>query len=101
MGGQRRSSSSYRRLEHDGIADYIRWWRYDPEAPRSPIAADASYRDGYRTAAAFLAWVTAKYDKRIVRRLDRALRDGKYADAIFQEVTGKTLDALWDEFQGK
>lgn len=85
----------------EGIANYIRWWRYEPEAPRSPIAPETSYRDGYRTSAAFLAWISAKYDKRIVPRLDRALRDGKYTDAIFEEVTGKTLDSLWDEFQRK
>lgn len=85
----------------EGIADYIRWWRYEPEAPRSPVAADASYRDGYRTTAAFLAWISAHYDKRLVRRLDRALRDGKYSNDIFEEMTGKSVDALWNEFTQK
>ncbi|MDQ3815766.1 MAG: basic secretory family protein [Armatimonadota bacterium] len=83
----------------EGIADFIRWWRYEPEAPRTRIdPLKASYRDAYRTTAAFLAWVTAKYDRRIVPRLDKALREGQYTDDIFKEMTGKDLDTLWSEF---
>lgn len=86
----------------EGIADYIRWWRYEPEAPRTPInPARASYRDSYRTTAWFLAWLTARYDRGIVPRLDKALRERKYEDAVFREITGKDLDTLWSEFQPK
>lgn len=86
----------------EGIADYIRWWRYEPEAPRTRIdPLKASYRDSYRVTAAFLAWLTARYDRRIVPTLDRSLRQGKYTDAIFREVTGKDLDTLWSEFAPK
>jgi len=83
----------------EGIADYIRWWRYEPETKRTPIDPDkASYRDSYRTTAWFLAWITGKYDRGLVRRLDESLRDGKYADDLFKESTGKTVDELWAEF---
>lgn len=83
----------------EGIADYIRFWKYEPEVPRPRIDREkASYRDSYRTTAAFLAWISWKYDKRIVPRLDSALRQGKYSDAIFGDVTGRSLDALWEEF---
>ncbi len=83
----------------EGIADYIRWWRYEPEAPRTPInPAKASYRDSYRTTAAFLAYLVGKYDRTLVRQLDQALRSGAYSDEIFHKATGKTLDALWAEF---
>jgi hypothetical protein len=86
----------------EGIADYIRWWRYEPEAPRSRIdPLKASYRDSYRITAAFLAWITGKYDRRIVPTLDKALRENRYRDAIFSEVTGKDLDTLWSEFAPK
>ena len=86
----------------EGIADYIRWWRYEPEAPRTPInPARASYRDSYRTTAWFLAWLTARYDRSIVPRLDRALRERRYEDALFKEITGKDLDTLWAEFLPK
>lgn len=83
----------------EGIADYIRFWKYEPEVPRPRIDREkSSYRDSYRTSAAFLAWVAWKYDKRIVYRLDKALRDKQYSDAIWGEVTGRSLDALWEEF---
>lgn len=86
----------------EGIADYIRLWKYEPEVPRPHIdRQQASYRDSYRTTAAFLAWASWKYDKRLIHRLDKSLRAGVYTDAIWLEVTGKSVDALWDEFVGR
>ena len=83
----------------EGIADYVRYWHYEPEAPHPRFdPAKASYRDGYGTTGAFLAWLIVNYDRRIVRRFDAALRTGKYSDALFEELTGKNLDALWQEF---
>lgn len=83
----------------EGIADYIRLWKYEPEAPRPQIdRKKASYRDSYRTTAAFLAWISWKYDKRLVRKLDQALREGLDTEAIWLETTGRSLDTLWDEF---
>lgn len=83
----------------EGIADWVRWWKYEPESPRTPIdRAHASYRDGYRTSAAFLAWASARYDRRLPQMLDRALRTGTYSDALWEQATGKGLDPLWAEF---
>ena len=82
----------------EGIADYIRYWRFEPEKPHAPPGPKSSYRDGYGTTAAFLAWLVHKHDHRIVHRLDEALRKGQYRDAIFRDATGKDLDALWQEF---
>ena len=84
----------------EGIADYIRYWKYEPEKPHRRIDATSSYKDGYGTSAAFLAWIVWKYDRRIVQRLDDALRHGRYHDGLFQEWTGKPVDALWGEFLG-
>ncbi len=83
----------------EGVADYLRYWKYEPEKPHRRLnQAKASYRDGYGTTAAFLAWTVWKYDKRIVRRLDDAMRHQRYDDSLFKETTGKELDALWAEF---
>jgi hypothetical protein len=83
----------------EGIADYVRYWHYEPETSRPRFNPEkASYRDAYGTTATFLAWLVAKYDRRIVRRLDAALRKREYKDALFEEITGKNLDALWQEF---
>jgi len=83
----------------EGIADYIRFYRYEPDVPRPRVNPQrATYHDAYRTTAAFLAWVMGRYDRSLVVRLDRALRTGTYSVDIFQQVTGKSVDALWAEF---
>ncbi|MCX6359294.1 MAG: basic secretory protein-like protein [Armatimonadetes bacterium] len=83
----------------EGIADYIRWWRYEPEAPRTPVDPDrAKVTDSYRTTAAFLAWATGRYDRGLVRKLDKACRDRSYKPELFEQATGKTLETLWTEY---
>ncbi|HLV81351.1 MAG TPA: basic secretory protein-like protein [Chthonomonadaceae bacterium] len=83
----------------EGIADYIRFYRYEPDVPRPRINPQrATYHDAYRTTAAFLAWVMGRYDRTLVVRLDRALRTGTYSADMFQQVTGKSVDTLWAEF---
>ncbi len=86
----------------EGIADYTRWWRYEPEAPRPKIdPLKNHYNDSYRVTAAFLAFLAHKYDMGIVPKLDKALRDKTYTDALFVQITGKDLDTLWNEFAPK
>jgi hypothetical protein len=82
----------------EGIADYLRYWKYESERPKRKMRENAGYRDGYYTSASFLAWIVWKYDRRTVRRVDAALRNSKYDDAIFHKITGKDLPELWEEF---
>ena len=83
----------------EGIADYIRWWRYEPEVPRSRIdTTKANYTDAYRTTAFWLAWVSQKYDRRLVPALDGAMRKREDPMPIFEKMTGKDAPALWKEF---
>lgn len=95
----------YRRTPRDagwvveGIADYIRYWHYEPEAPHPRFdPAKATVRDAYTATPNFFAWLVHKYDRRIVRELDAALRAGTYEDALFEKLTGKNLDTLFTEF---
>ena len=82
----------------EGIADYIRWWRYEPEAPRPKITEKNKYTDAYRVTAYFLAYLTHKYDHGLVQKLDKAMKTRAYADSLFETSTGKKLDDLWTEF---
>lgn len=83
----------------EGIADYTRWWRYEPEAPRTKINfAKATYRDAYRTTAWFLAWSGQKYNLGLVPALDAKLRAAEDPMPVFAQLTGKTADELWTEF---
>ncbi len=63
----------------EGIADYVRYWHYEPELDRPRLdSAKAHYGDGYGTSATFLAWRVARHDRRAVRSLDMTLRAGQY-----------------------
>lgn len=90
----------------EGIADWIRWWRYEPEyfathgRPRID-PAKSKYTDSYRTTAYWLAWAAKKYDLRLVFELDRALRHGDDPLPVFTKTTGKDADALWAEFMAQ
>ncbi len=90
----------------EGIADYIRWWKYEPASVRRPIkpvkrnGTPTSYKDAYQPTAAFLEYVAKNYDHEFVVKLNAAGRDGSYTPEIFKTYTGKTVDELWAEFAG-
>lgn len=86
----------------EGIADYIRWWRYQPESDggRRPLDfTKATYHDAYRTTAQFLAFSADKYNMGLVPALDLALRKAEDPMPVFKEKTGHTADELWEEFK--
>jgi hypothetical protein len=82
----------------EGIADYIRFYHYEPKTKLTVDPRKASYRDGYRTAAMFLAWIEKSHDAGIVRKLNDALRKGEYKEELFKTWTSKSLDELWEAF---
>ena len=88
----------------EGIADYIRWWKYEPASVRRPVAPTrrngqaASYKDSYQTTAAFLEFIAKNYDHEIVVKLNAVGRNGTYSSDLWKKYTGKTVDELWAEF---
>jgi len=100
----------------EGIPDYIRWFLYEPQSQgagpayiQRRIDSDAKrgqvyepkYNDSYRISANFLNFVTAKYDRHIVTKLNDALRQGKYYDDIWVDNTGKTVQELNQEWAAR
>jgi hypothetical protein len=83
----------------EGMADYIRWFKYEPPSqhPR-PDPARANYTDSYRTTAAFLDYIAENCDKDLVKKLNAAMREGKYAPELWKSYTGKTVDELWRDY---
>ncbi|MHB1562096.1 MAG: basic secretory protein-like protein, partial [Isosphaeraceae bacterium] len=59
----------------------------------------AHHDGGYRVSAAFLAYLTAKYDPGIVRKLNAAMREARYEESLFEKLTGKNLKELDDEWR--
>jgi len=82
----------------DGIADYIRYFQYEKKAITPKEKRKGSWKDSYRTTASFFAWLAEKHDKEIVKKLNAAMRGGKYSDDLFKESTGKDLEALWKDY---
>jgi hypothetical protein len=82
----------------EGLADYIRWFLYEPESRGAVISrqkADSVRHDeGYRVSANFLNHVIARYDKELLPELNHALRQGHYTPELWKRRTGRTLEEL-------
>lgn len=87
----------------EGIADYVRWFLYEPESRGAEISgrnvSRARYDASYRVSANFINWVTQKYDPQVVTKLNAAAREGRYQDDLWKEYTGRTLQELGDEWK--
>jgi hypothetical protein len=105
-GGARRNNPNATRNPGwlvEGIADYIRFYRFEPEMHGADIReraiANAHYDGSYRVTANFLNWTSEKYDKDLVVKLNAAMREGNYSKEIWKTSTGKTLEELGDEWK--
>lgn len=83
----------------EGVADYIRFFKYETNKPDPLPPEQAKYDGSYRVTAAFLAFVTDKYDARIVNKLNAIMRAGKYKAEVWKELTGKSVEELGREWQ--
>ena len=86
----------------EGIADYIRFYTYEPEKARprpDPKSERTKYDASYRVSGHFLNWAQAKYDKDLVVKLNAACRQAKYKEELWKEYTGKTLEELGAEWK--
>ena len=85
----------------EGIADYVRWMNYEPVSARPKVNPEkADYHRGYRDVGAFLDWAQNKYDRNLVKKLDRALKINLYDKNTWVLSTHKSFDDLWKEFLG-
>ena len=83
----------------EGIADYIRWVKFEPQNHKLRLNVQtASYRDSYRTTGTFLAWCEIHYDSALVRKLNDAIRFGTYNEDLWKKYCGKDVGTLWAEF---
>lgn len=83
----------------EGIADYVRWFVWEPAERRPRIdPRQRKYTDSYQVTAAFFDWIVRNKDKTFVNRLNAACREGKFKIELFEEYAGATVDALWAEY---
>jgi hypothetical protein len=87
----------------EGIADYIRWFLYEPQSHGAEIkpraAANARHDASYRTTANFFNFVTTKYDPQLVTQLNAAARGGTYTENFWKQHTGHTVTELADAWR--
>jgi hypothetical protein len=83
----------------EGVSDYIRFFKFEPGKIGRIDARTAHYDNSYRVSAAFLAYLVEKYDREIVRKLNAAMREGRYDDNLIQQITGKPQGELDDEWR--
>jgi len=87
----------------EGIADYIRWFLYEPQSRGAEINARnlgrARYNASYRISANFLNWVTETHDRDVVAKLNAALREGRYNEDLWSDYTGRTLAELDNDWK--
>jgi RNA polymerase sigma factor (sigma-70 family) len=81
-----------------GIADYVRFFKYEP-GKLPPLDPDRHGYDGrpWETAA-FMAYLTREYDSEFVPKLNQILRNGQYKEEVFRSLSGKSLQALGTEW---
>lgn len=83
----------------EGLADYIRFFEYEPGKIGPLNVPRARYDRSYRVTARFLDYVTEKYDKALVLKLNKAMREGTYKEELFKDLTGKTVQELDEEWR--
>ena len=83
----------------EGIADYVRFWKYEPGKAGRLQPERAKYDASYRTTAAFLAFVSEKYDPKAVNKLNALLRENKYDVGVWKTLTGKSVEELNQEWR--
>lgn len=83
----------------EGIADYVRWFVYEPKVLRAPPDPEkAKYTDSYHTTASFLDFLVKAGHADVVKSLNAAMRDGTYSPAVWERAAGGTVDELWEQY---
>ena len=61
---------------------------------RPAATGRAPFDAGYGTTANFLNWLATQHDKDIIRKINAAMREGRYKEALWKDFTGQSLADL-------
>lgn len=86
----------------EGIADYVRY-KYGIDNASAgwslpAFASSQSYTNSYRITARFLVWLENHVKTSIVNELDNTMRLKTYSANTWKDITGKTVDELWQSY---
>ncbi|RNI31871.1 secretory protein [Rufibacter immobilis] len=87
----------------EGIADYVRHTFGVDNAGANwslPEPTDKhNFDNSYRITARFLLWAEKHVNKKLVNELDARMRQKTYTPAAWKELTGKTVEELWQAYK--
>ncbi|KAG6854147.1 hypothetical protein C0991_010058 [Blastosporella zonata] len=72
-----------------------------PNPSHPPVPSPSrSWDAGYETTAFFLAWLEkpAQYGPGTIKKLNACLKQSPYRDAVFEELVGAGVHALWEKY---
>ena len=80
----------------EGIADFVRWFNFEPEKrhPQIRNPDKAKYIDSYQTTAAFFDWIVKNKDPQFVTRLNAAARTANTSP----NCSKSTPESRWTTF---
>jgi hypothetical protein len=86
----------------EGIADYVRY-KYGVDNVGSKwslpnYSEKQSYKNSYRITARFFAWLEQNVKPGLIANLDSQLRAHQYTEQSWVNLSGKTIDQLWDDY---
>lgn len=82
----------------EGIADWVRYFKYEPERKPNKPGPSNNYTQGYGVSAYFLEWIQINVGD-MVYWCNKDCREGTYADTIWPRLTGRDLNQLWREMR--
>lgn len=87
----------------EGIADYVRY-KFGVANEQGGwslpnFEETHHYTKSYRITARFLDWLERNGNEDLVKKLDGALRNQEYSPESWKQITGKTVDELWEVYK--
>ncbi len=82
----------------EGIADYMRWYKFEPESHGAEITSRnldrARYDASYRITANFLNWGSQTYGEDLIPKINAAIREHRFNESIWTDLTGHSVQEL-------
>jgi hypothetical protein len=75
-------------------ADYVRL-RAGFTPPHWKRSGGDKWDAGYQTTGYFLDWIENRYGQGTVQELNEKMKDKKWNEKMFKEVTGRKVGKLW------
>jgi len=80
----------------EGIADYWRYWHYEPNRKPGKPNSSQHYTNGYGVTAYFLNYVESRYQG-MIYYFNKDCREGTYDESMWARLTGKTPEQHWQD----